>query len=89
MKAQTTEQILRKLAAVDSDRSIELPWDRGIYSERVVQLTIDALQVNAVASLVTTQQSFRITARDPKAARLAIGLTLSLLLQFAAGENRL
>jgi hypothetical protein len=87
MTLQTIEPILRTLAAVDSQGSVELPWDRGIYSERVVQSTIAALQANPVASLATTQQSLMITARDPSAARLAIGLTLGLLLQFAAAES--
>ena len=82
----TIEQILAA-PAVGSDGSVELPWDRNLYSERVVQQTIDTLRTDSVASLTTTQHSFRITPHDPTATGLAVGLTLGLLLKFATEGN--
>lgn len=87
MNVSTIEQILGKLASVDSVGGVELALDPSIYPPDVVERAISALQPNPVVSFTSiTSDSIRIAATDPQAARVAIGLALTLLLQFAAGS---
>jgi len=41
VNALTIDQILRTLAAADSDGSVDLPWDRSIYSEHQMDVVYD------------------------------------------------
>jgi hypothetical protein len=87
MNESTIEQTLATLASVDSSGAVELSLDPSIYSPHVVSQAAIALQDNPVASFTsTTPDSIRITAVDPKAARLAVGLALTLLLHSAVGS---
>ena len=87
MNVSTIEQTLAKLASVDSAGGVELALDRSIYPPDVIERAVSALQPNPIASFTSlTADSIRITATDPHAARVAVGLALTLLLQFAAGS---
>jgi hypothetical protein len=88
MNESTIEQTLAKLASVDSAGGVELALDRSIYLPHVVDRAVTALRQNPVASITSiTADSIRITAADPQAARLAVGLALTLLVQFAAASS--
>lgn len=88
MNVSTIEQTLATLASVDSVGGVELTLDLSLYPPAVIDQAVSAFQRNPIASITSlTSDSIRITAIDPRAARLAVGLALSVLLQFATDTS--
>jgi hypothetical protein len=82
------EQTLKTLASIDDAVSIELELDASIYGTDATRCAVNTPDSHSTVTIIPKRQNvIHISAKDPHARRLSLGLTLTKVLQTTIAPN--